>query len=89
MRFDFGSQIKGKFYVNGLEFTPSDQITAGAIVYYGFVAYTQQWMIMKEDNTDPNNVTWRFACGSTGYAVALAGRAGLTYVTFDVLTASF
>jgi hypothetical protein len=89
MRFDFGSGVKGKFYVNGLEFTASDEITSGAIVYTGFLAYTGQWIIMKEDNTDPNNVTWRFACGSTAYSVGLAGRAGLTYYTYDNLVAAF
>jgi hypothetical protein len=89
MRFDFGSGIKGKFYVNGLEFTASDEDTAGAVKYYGFLAYTGQWIIMAEDDTVSTAVTYRFACGSTAFSVGWAGRAGLTYVRYDAMVAAF
>ena len=89
MRFDFGSQIKGKFYVNGIEMCASDEDTAGAVKYYGFVAFTGQFIIMQEDDTVPTAVTYRFACGSKAYSTGWAGRAGLTYYTYDNLVAAF
>jgi hypothetical protein len=89
MRFDFGSGVKGKFYVNGMEFVATDEDTAGAVKYYGFTAYTRQWIIMQEDDTVTTAVTYRFASGTTSYAVGWTGRGGLTYKTFDLMTVSF
>lgn len=87
MRFDFG--LKGHWYVNGAEFLASDEDSAGAVKYYGFVSYEKPWIIMQEDDTIPTAVTYRFACGRSAYSVGWAGRGGLTYVTFDNLVASF
>jgi hypothetical protein len=87
MRFEFGT--KGRWYINGTEFVASDQDTANAVKYWGFVSYEGPWMIMKQDDTDPNNTTYRFACGRSAYSVAYIGRAGLTYTTYDALVASF
>ena len=89
MRFDFGSGVKGKFYVDGMEFVASDEDTAGAVKYYGFVTYTGQWMIMAEDDTDTTAVTYRFACGSKAYSVGWAGRISLSYDTYDNIVAAF
>jgi len=87
MHFDFG--IKGKFYVEGKEFVASDEDTANVVKYFGFVAYTGQFIIMKEDDTTPTAITYRFATGNTGYGVAWTGRAALTYTTYDQMTAAF
>lgn len=91
MRFDFGSGVKGKFYVNGVEMCPSDEDTLGDVKYYGFVAYTGQWIIMQEDDTVTTAVTYRYACGSTAYGVAWAARdlGGITYTTYDLIVAAF
>lgn len=48
--------------------------------YYGFVNSTGNWYIQRITATDID-----FAKGLTDYATSWAGRAGLTYVRYDIV----
>ncbi|MFA5388861.1 MAG: hypothetical protein WC312_03805 [Candidatus Omnitrophota bacterium] len=71
---------------HGLDFEPSDEDTAGAVRYYGFLSYCGAWIIMAIDTTTPTAMTYRYYAGKSGYSVYWAGRADLPYVTYDQLS---
>ena len=48
--------------------------------YYGFLALDGSWIIMQ---TVDSTGTLRYAFGTSGYAAAYTGRAGLTYEYLD------
>ena len=62
----------------------SDTDSLGTVRYYGFLQVDSKWYIMKEDTTNPV-VTYRYIKGDSGYAAAWAGRAALSYDTYDVI----
>ena len=70
-----------------LNFEPSDEDTAGDVKYFGFLSYSGSWLIMKMDTTIPTAIVYRYIAGNSGYAVYWAGKADLTYVTYDQITA--
>jgi hypothetical protein len=72
--------------IGGIEFQPSDESIADVVKYYLFLAYTGHWLIMQMDTTDPNNITYRYAVGTSGGATYWSQRdtpGAIDYVTFD------
>lgn len=57
----------------------------GALNYYGFLAFSGSWYIMKQDNA---NGTYRYCTGRDDYATSWTNRANLTYEYFNEAFAS-
>ncbi len=68
-------------------FEASDQDTATAVYYFGFLTQDANWVILAQDNTVTTLVTYRYASignnsGYTSYTAAWTARASLTYGYF-------
>lgn len=68
-------------------FEASDQDTSDPnYFYFGFLHSDGAYIIQRFDNTVPNQIAYRYATGQSGYSVAWAGRALLTYKLFNAAT---
>ena len=63
-------------------YAASDQSISGDTSYFGFIDKDDNWYIQKQVVTG-DDISWRYAKGSGGYATAWTGRAALAYNLFS------
>lgn len=64
------------------KYTPADIIKDGSTTYYGYLAKTGEWVIMRETTTK-NTSKYRFSSGSNNFSKAFNSRNKLSYKYLD------
>lgn len=64
------------------KYTPADIIKDGSTTYYGYLAKTGEWVIMRETTTK-NTSKYRFSSGSNNFSKAFSSRNKLSYKYLD------
>ncbi len=62
-----------------------EDTSGGAIVYYGMLKNDGQWVVIKHDETNAAEITYKYFQGASNFATGWSGRAGHTYVEFSSL----
>ncbi len=65
------------------KYRASDMKIDGKVRYYGFLDRLGNWYIRRDDLSDTNNRTYRYAKGSSNYPTTLTAMKALTYDLFS------
>lgn len=66
-----------RFYITNVD------TTLTTVEYYGYLAEEGDWYIMREDKASPDLPIFKYAGGSSGYALSWTSREALSYYYFN------
>lgn len=64
------------------KYTPADIVKDGSTTYYGYLAKSGEWLIMRETTTK-NTTKYRYSSGTNSFGKAFSSRARLDYKYLD------